>query len=896
MAVSLHFPGISTKLTVPAVRAGLIPRPALMQRLERFVEYRLLLVSAPAGYGKTTLLSQWTHHSAWPVAWVSLDATDNDPIRFWSYVAMALEKIEPEIANHLIPLISKPRPEQPEYLVAALANLASGMSAPFALVLDDYHCIEAEAIHSAFAQLVDYLPERMHVILSSRSDPPLPLARWRARGQLLELRATDLRFSTAEAEALLRLMAPPGVSREETAELQEWTEGWAAGLQLAALTLQQQRLQHGAYSLRDLREDGRYLRDYLAEEVLQHQPEPVRTFLVQTAVLETLSAPLCAAVTGRPDSGELLERLYRQNLFLTPLRRGEYRYHPLFADFLQEQLRDEAGSDLPALHMRAATWYETQGRPAEAIRHLLAAGEVSEAVRLIRSTVRQHLMRGESATVLGWFRSLPEETIRSEPLFCLVFAWVLASSGQTEAALRYLDHLEATLGPVEDRDLLLGEAATVRARIAVIQGDAVQNTRYAERALALLPPEASLLRSDAYLDLAFAHKDAGNLQQAEPAFREAIRLGLETGNLRATMLSAYYLADMYQAFGRFEEAARLYQEGLGWARDARPLSALACWAHAGLGALLYEWNDLPEATTHLRQAIELGQRSGEVKVLMYARLPLAALLQAEGFPDEALAVLEVAADIANQTRIASIASQIGLARLKLWLRQGRTALAASWLQQHGLSLTAQGLSPDELIALAWFHLARSQEPHLEATRIIEVLRPRAEADSAAGLALRRVADLVVLALAHRAIDRREEAIRYMSEAVSAAEPMGLVRTFADCPVPTIAELLRQVGSRHGRSGYVERLLAAVMAPPPAVAVTVAPPAPSASEPQIEALSPREVEVLRHIANGRSNQEIADEMILALSTVKWYLRNIYDKLGVRRRTQAVARARALGLLT
>lgn len=897
MAVSLLFPHITTKLHIPAGRPQLITRPRLHQRLNNCVEHRLLLVSAPAGSGKTTLLSQWGQQSEWPVVWVSLDAGDNDPVHFWSYLGMALDKLAPHMARHLLPLIHSPQPECAEFLTAALVNLAARIPDHFVLILDDYHCIESEEIHTALAYLLDYLPPVMHLVLASRTDPPLPLARWRARGQLMELRAPDLRFSVDETEALLNRMIPVNLSRQAAAALQERTEGWAAGLQLAALAFQDNQQGQGQLipAHLDIRGSDRYLVDYLASEVLHQQPEPLRTFLLQTAILDRLNPSLCEQVTRQTDSQALLEQLHRRNLFITALdRKGHYRYHHLFADFLRDQLQRDHAAELADLHLRAAAWYEQRDQLDPAISHLLAAGRVTEAGGLIQKTARQHLMRGEAATLLNWFKALPDQVIRSQPLFCLIYAWVLTNSGQVEAALPYLDHLGNGLDRQDqEARLLLGEAATVRARIGAIRGDQAQIRQFSQQALALLPEDAALLRSNVFLDLAGIYRN-NDFEAAQTAYQEAINLGRTTGNLRIVMLGVYYLADLYLSLGQFQQAAQLYQQGLEWRRQIAPASALSCWIHAGLGALLYEWNELAEAVQHLRQALELAQQSGEVKVLMYARITLAQALQTQGQPDEAAATIQAAADIAQQSRMIELGRQVDLARLKLWLRQGQVDTAASWLRQHGLSLEDQPLFPQHLTMLAWLHLAQPASDEL--ARIIDLIKARSETASARRLALPRVQDLIILALAHHHLGQAGQAAETMALAISTAEPMGLIRTFADDPNPAVATLLAQIAARKGGSGYLSKLAALFEERPASAPPTASAPASPAGQPLIEPLNEREIEVLRHISAGLSNQEIADEMVLAVSTVKWYLRNIYDKLQVNRRTQALAKARELNLLS
>jgi LuxR family maltose regulon positive regulatory protein len=897
MSLSFPFPHVDTKLHVPMIRPGLVARPRLNRQLDRCVQHRLLLLCAPAGFGKTTLLSQWSQQSAPPVAWVSLDATDNDPMHFWSYVVAALDKLDGGVGENVLPLIRTPRPEPVGYFVPALINSVAMIPDDFVLVLDDYYCIESDVIHEALAYLLDYAPANMHVVLATRTEPPLPLAQWRAGGQLVELRASDLRFSVEETQRLFDHIAESSLLAKDVVALQELTEGWVAGLQLAALAARERSGHLEIGSVRDFRGDHQYVTDYLASEVLLRQPSPVRAFLLQTSILDTLNGSLCNALTGQADGRATLERLHRQNLFITALnRKGQYRYHPLFADFLRAQLHRDPSFDLPALHLRAADWYERHGDLDRAIDHTLAAGYTVEAVELIDGTARQHVMRGEFATLLRWFEALPDEVIYSRPQLCLIHAWVLANCGQMDGASQRLDHLETSPDGGDEARALWGEAATVRARMAVIRGDTEQNIHLSQKALALLPADAPL-RSDVLLDLAFAHSSSQDFDAAEAAFADAIALSRDVGNLRAALMATYYLADIQMGRGQFHQAVQRCHQGLAWCEQADPPSASACWAHAGLGALLYEWNDLTAAVDHLWKAVELAQKSGEVKVLMYARMPLAYALQIQGQPDDALAVLDAAAEVARQMDLEDLGNCVAEARVRVWLAEGDVDAAAAWLQRRGLSVRDDALSSPEVAMLARYHLAQSRvtraPSHADLACVVELADAQCEVDAATGWTYGLAQHMALLALAYRALGDDDLAVERMAAAVSLAEPMGLVRTFVDHGTSVVA-LLRDVAAREQGSTYVARLLEAFRDDSLRGQASSSPAMP-AHQPLIEPLRQREIEVLRHVASGRSNREIADEMVLAESTVKWYLRNIYEKLDVHRRTQALARARELDLV-
>lgn len=889
-------PHIATKLLVPTTRSMLLRRPRLSRKLDHCIEASLSVITAPAGFGKTTLLGEWSERCEWPVAWISLDEADNDPIRFWSYMAAALDKLDARVGENVLRFIHTSNPSPIEYLIPTLINTVTAIPDHFVLVLDDYHCIVAEDIHRGVAYLLDYLPRNMHLIIAGRIMPPLPLARWRARGQLIELSATDLRFSQAETKSLLNEVLSLDLEDADLATLHARTEGWAVGLHLAALTIGSQPAQP---PLDAFQGDHRYVVDYLGAEVMARLGPETRAFLLQTSILDTLTASLCAAVTLRPDSQTLLDDLYRRQLFITALsNKGMYCYHPLFADFLRGQLARQAAADISLLHERAAAWYEAQGDLDRAIEHTLAANNIERAVKLIERTARAHLMRGEFVTLCRWFEALPQEAILDRPLFGLIYAWVLTNAAQLDQASTYLDHLEARLPPDDEANLLRGEASTVRARMSIMRGRAAENIHFCKQALALLPESATVQRSDAYLDLSFALSAQQAYEESLDTFERAINLARATGNLRTAMMALYYAGDIRRVRGQLQQAAQNYQRGLDWCHEGRAdsPSPLACWARAGLGLLFYEWNDLDQAVEQLQRAVQEAQRCGEIKVLIYPRVTLACALQACGEFDQAHSVLDAAAEVAAQMHIADFVQQIDLARLRLWLAQGQNSQAADWLRQHGISTANETLSSYQWVTLACYHLHLGGQRDPDA---LEQIATWAEAQRQAaektGRIVHVVQHLACLALLDDALGRRTQARERLASALELAEPMGLVRTFVDYGLP-MAGLCRDLASRRRDTRYLNRLLAAFnpdsahRQPRLASASTAI-----TRTPLIEPLRPREIEVLEHIADGRSNQEIANEMVMALSTVKWYLRNIYDKLNVSRRTQALARARELNLL-
>jgi LuxR family maltose regulon positive regulatory protein len=769
-----------------------------------------------------------------------------------------------------------------------LINTIASIHDHFVVILDDYHCIENPAIHEALAFLIDYLPPQMHVILAGRQEPPLPLARWRARGQLLELHADELRFLEHETQTLFNQAVNARLSAEDTHLLQERTEGWAAGLYLAALTVTGLAEAAAANVLRDFRGDHYYILDYLAAEVLHQQPEPLRSFLLQTAILDYLQADVCQAITGQSDSRLVLEQLEQRHLFIVPLdgKRQTYRYHHLFADFLRSQLQQTQPGQLPTLHLKAAAWYEQQNNLDQAIQHTLAARHFTEAARLIESIALQRLMRGELNTLLGWFKAIPAEVSHTRPLSCLYYAWALTHAGQLDTAAHYLDLFDRSAAAQED--YLRGQKAAIQARMAVVRGDAVQTINFCQRALALLPPNDLALRSEISLDLAFAQDQAPhNFEATRQAFETAITLSQTAGNPRAALMAGYYLANVFMRQGRFQAAAQLHHQSLQWLQRQASTSASACWAYVGLGILLYEWNNLPEALDHVQHGLELARQSGEVKVLIYGHTALACLWQAQGEPDRAMAALQAADEVAQQTNITSLINDTALNRVKLWLRQGQVETAVNWAQTRGWQFDPR--QPDSFENSILIRLAIVQNQ--VAAPIIDLLKQRCDQAQTNAETWALIRHLIVLALAHHAQKQVQPALAALTQALTLAQPAGLKRAFID-EGQAMAVLLRQVATGGPAADYAAQLLAAFAEnAPPSAAHRAA----VKREPIVEPLRQREIEVLRLIAAGYSSQEIADEMILAVSTVKWHLKNIYEKLQVSRRTQALAKAKALNLL-
>ncbi len=965
-------PFLTTKLYIPRTRRrNLVPRPRLTVQLNRSLECTLTLISAPAGFGKTTLLSEWidqikdegrgmkdeshrfSFHPSSPapvgfilhpsrVAWLSLDEGDNDPARFLSYIIAALQTIQAGVGETTLSTLQseRPQPASLESLLTTLINEITTIPDDFVLVLDDYHLINNQRTHDSLIFLLNHLPPPMHLIIASRSNPPLPLARLRACGQLVELRTADLRFTPDEAATFLNQVMGLNLSAADLATLEARTEGWIVGLQLAALSMQDR--QDISSFIATFSGSHRYILDYLAEEVLQRQPKRIQTFLLQTSILNRLTGPLCNAVTGQGDAQTTLASLERANLFIIPLddERRWYRYHHLLADYLRDQLQRQI--DTPGivdLHRRAAAWYEQNGLAAEAVGHALAIADVERAARLVEQSGRTMLKRSEMATLLNWLEALPEELVRTRPRLSLFHAWALALTGQLEAVeARLSDFSHAPDGfSVSDLGLaivdqaenqnstseILGEMIAIRGTVAYYRRDMPRAAKLFRQAFERLPEENLFLRGAVALSLATACNLMGDGAGARWAFAQASTISEANGNIHMTLIATWNLARLHVEQGQLQRAAELYRQAMQLAvrqteEEAQPL--IAGRTYVGLGEVLYQWNYLDEASRHLLAGIKLGQQSGDAPTLMNGYVALARVKQAQGDLAGAFKMIDQAETLRQKNDWSSWDVRLAACQARLWLRQGNLAAAARWAQKSSLSLNPHSADDsagqvDTLRQVAGITEARlliahsrngPGQPLLQeaVTLLASLLQAAEEAEQ-----MERVIEILALqALAYQAQADPASAITTLERALRLAEPAGYIRLFVD-EGPPMAELLHQAAVHGMLPNYAGKLLAAFGSERTGdeggrmkEALAASPfhpssPVPTGLSPQplVESLSERELEVLDLIATGMSNQQIADELCLTVGTVKWHVNNIYGKLGVRRRTQAVARARELKLL-
>jgi LuxR family transcriptional regulator, maltose regulon positive regulatory protein len=891
---------LATKLHMPGPRPGLVPRPRLMARLDEGLARGLVLVCGPAGYGKTVLLAEWARRGELPAAWLSLDAGDNDPARFWRHAVAALDRARPGIGDRLAPLLGPPAPSSFQGLVTALINdLAADQAL---LVLDDYHLISAQQVHETLSFLVEHRPAGICMVLASRSDPPLPLARLRARGQLTEIRVAELRFTPAEAGELLE-QAASALPDASVAALAARTEGWAAGLQLAALSLRGH--DDAAGFVAAFTGSHRYVLDYLAEDVLEGQDAQLRMFLLETSVLERLSGPLCDAVTGREGSQALLEQAERAGLFLIPLDevRGWWRYHHLFADLLRARLQEEQPGCLPKLHRNAAAWYAGHDLADDAIGHAVAAGEMLWAARIIE----QHFdlvynMRGEAATIHRWLSVLPADLVRSRPRLLLAQALMAAISGRLEVVEPLLDAVErAPPGWADEPFEPAGGAAashlinvpaltTVgRGYLAQLHGDAEATAAFAAQALAEIKPEERMLSATAHGFLAVAEWLRGRLTEAERAFASSFTGWRETGQLTTTGWGWYELVLIRRAQGRLDAAVLTCEQALDTlVTSGRPLPA-AGLGYTALAEIAYQRDELDLALRHATEGIALCRQFVYTTPLAAGLATLAMIRQATGDPAGALEAITEAVQASPGP--AGLLNPVPAQRARLLLAQGNLPGAARFAQENGLGPDDEPDYARESGHLVLARILLSQDRPRQALALLDRLHAAAAAQDRTG-SLIETGALRALALA--ATGDEAGAVTALTGALALARPQGYVRVFADEGPPMAALLGRLIAAQRTSQvaagvplGYLARLQRAFGArqlAPDAVPSGI-----------VDPLTSRELEVLAMLAAGRSNQAIAEELVVTLDTVKKHVGHILGKLGAANRTEAVARARELSLI-
>jgi LuxR family maltose regulon positive regulatory protein len=914
-------PLLLTKLSVPSTRISLVPRSRLSKRLEAGLGGKLTLVSAPAGFGKSTLLSSWSGElsdEGRPIAWLSLDSGDNDPARFWRYFVTGIDQLKLGSGKTALALLGSPQAPPIEAILTTVLNELADLDADAVLVLDDYHLIDSQAIHEELAFLVDHLPPHFHLVISTRADPPLPLPRLRARGELNEVRASDLRFTAEEAATFLARVMGLELSAEDIAELEGRTEGWIAGLQMAALAMRDHADVPGFIAA--FTGSNRHVVDYLAEEVLGRQPEELRTFLLRTSILDRMCPPLCNVVTAHTDGQTALERLEHANLFVIPLDddRQWYRYHHLFADVLRQRLHQEHVDLVPALHRSASGWFEEEGLVTEAIRHALAAQDWERSVRLIESSGMAIVLGKQVKTMLGWIDEIPEAEVRERPVLCTIHAIALAYSSRLDAAEARVQEAERYLRdkPTTDETrAILGRIAVIRSTMARYPGDLERCVAMARRALELLPETEATARERvaARVNVTFAYQVNGDATPAnERLLEEAVASSRAVGDQIPLLRSINHLARLRMLQGCLRTAAATYEEAASVVPGREGLRDLVNSAayYVGLGDIHRQWNDLDSAERHLRRGADLvaGALMVDADVVTNGYLSLARVRQARGRHADAIATVEDFSNLARQRGFFPLLVARGEAdRARLALIQDDLPSAVRWAEASGLGTDDEPDYPreEEYLTLARVLIAQGRLDPVaryldDALGLLDRLRKAAEGGGRMGSVIEILA---LRALALQARHESSEASAALERALALAESEGYVRLFLDerAPMETLLSEFINGGPkgphdarRHAVFGYARRLLATFESShtSPDAAGYV----PGIDRSPLDPLTAREGEVLVLITEGLSNQEIAARLFVATSTVKGYVHSVFRKLEVDSRTRAVARARELNLIS
>ena len=920
---------LTTKLFIPPTRPELVHRPRLIEKLNDGLHRKLTLISAPAGFGKTTLVTDWLDNLQGDVknetqaknkiAWLSLDEGDNNPARFLSYFIAALNQIEgmgATFGKEALSMLQSPQKPPIEAILASLINEFAEFTDKFIFVLDDYHLIEAQPINDALIFLLEHLPPQIHLVIATREDPHLPLARLRSQDKLTELRVTDLRFISFEAAEFLNQMMDLDLSADDIAALETRTDGWIAGLQLAAISLQ--GFEDATSFIKSFTGSHRLVLDYLIEEVLEQQPENIQTFLFQTAVLDRLTGSLCDALTVQDNGQETLELLEHKNLFIIPLdgEREWYRYHHLFADLLRQRLRQTHLEQIPTLHSQASKWYEQNGFTAEAVEHSIRANDFERAAGLVElawSAMRMNYI--QSPIWLDWVKSLPDEMVRARPVLGVGYAWALLDSGELEAAevrLRDADRwLDPSINMSERSDTLSAEMVVVdeeqfqslsvtiaaaRAYHAQALGDVSGTVNHARRVLELLPEGDHRWRGEVTGLLGLAYWANGDLEAAHRAFTNVMAILQETGNTPDAIGVAYILADIRTAQGRLHEAASTYQQALQLAAgQAEPMSLEGADLYRGMSELHRERGELEAAAQHLLTSKKLGEQ-GELPNWQH-RLCVteARMKENQGDLDGALDLLEEAERKYIRTPSPDVRPTAAL-KTRVWVAQGRLAEALNWVRDQSLSVDGElsYLREFEHITLARVLIAQYKSVQKvgfinEAKGLLDRLLKAAEEGGRAGSVIEI---LVLQALAHEAQGDISPALVSLERALTLAEPEGYVRIFVD-EGPPMTHLLNETLNHGIAPEYVRQLLGAFPDAEIEGADSVKRQAPGSE--LVEPLSEREIDVLQLIAVGHKYQEMADRLVISLNTVRHHTKNLYRKLEVNNRTQAIKKANDLNLL-
>ncbi|NWJ46782.1 MAG: hypothetical protein HXX08_12960 [Chloroflexi bacterium] len=894
---------LSTKFYAPTLRAGLVLRPRLTKQLAQISHYRLTLICAPAGFGKTTLINEWRTKTNLPLAWLSLDENDNDLVRFWRYFITALQGWKAEVGKQALTLLLSSQPPPLIEVLTELINSLATLENDFILVLDDYHLITNPEIQRGVNFLLEFVPQQLHLVIITRLDPPLLLSRFRSQVQILELRAEELRFLPAEVNTFFEQNLGITLTPEQLKAVETRVEGWVAGLQLVALSLK------GRADIPDFLQSftssQRYLLDYLLEEVLARQEPELQNFLLETAILERFCSPLVKAVTGREDSETLLEKLEQLNPFIVPLdSEGHwFRYHQLFADLLLSRLRRLKPGRREELAKLAAEWCEQTGMIGEAVNYALAAKQYASAARLVEEVSTQMIERGELVTLRSWINSLPQELHFANPRQIISEAWVLLTEGFGDISKKRLEQAIALLERENDsqqwKPLLQKHAAVLETHLIRLKGD------YAE-AIALSNQliereEETFLKSALLLNLGICHYYRGELPLAREKITEVKKLSQEISNYYILVASTSFLGELFFMEGQFQKTEELLRESLQQVRKHNELLRVNTVTYTRLASLAYERNRLEEALNYAERATRLEKQSKAADPLARALIILARINWALERRQAAYATLDEAEKLTKTYPIARLYfPEVVATRVKLWIMEGRLEEAENWAKTEELESKVNSASLKEFqeepqfCLLARLYIARGDNEN--AALLLERLLPEARLQHRMGSMLEI---LTLQARNLQAQGKTPQACDILEQALILGESSPYVRSFVDEGI-AVRPLLLELRKRQFfmvRADYINLLDLAlgINSVEPLPEQLRFQPSTTFAPIKAEALSTRELEVLRLVAAGVSTDDIARKLVISVATVRKHLKNIYEKLDVHSRIQAVALARELHLL-
>ncbi len=905
-------PLLATKLYIPPLPSKVVSRPRLIKQLTEGLTTgcKLTLISAPAGFGKSTLVSEWLVSCGRRAAWLSLDENDNNAAQFLIYVISALQTVSPNLGTDILDALQSSQIPPIDLILTALLNEISVIPDDLILVLDDYHLTDSKSVDDVLTFLIEHLPPQMHLAITTREDPSIPIPRLRVRNQLTEIRAVDLRFTPFEAAEFLNQMMGLNLTVEEVNALETRTEGWIAGLQLAALSMKGKKDVHGF--IQAFAGDHRYIVDYLVEEVLQRQPESIRNFLLQTSILDRLNGSLCDAVTAQSGSKSKLEQLQRGNLFLIPLddKRDWYRYHHLFADVLHMHLMAEQLDQVPALHTRASEWYEQNNLTAEAIRHAVEARDFDRAANLIERAVPEARRNRQETQLLSWLRTLPDEVLQHRPVLSAHYAGTLLQTGQLDGvearlrdAERWLDMPADTQDqPIymdkEDYQRLPSLVSMYHAAIALIHADVTNTMKYAQQVLELVHEDDDLLRGSALSLLGLAFWTSGDLETAYEMFSKGMAHLQKVGFISDVIGGSVTLADIKITQGCLHEAMNIYERGLQLAtKQGAPALRGAADMYVGMSGLYYERNELNTAELHLLKSKELGELNWLPKNPYRWRVAMARVHETHGDLNGALDMLNEAEPL-YLSDFSPNARPIQGLKARVWIKQGELEKAFAWARERKLSIEEDPsyLREFEQITFVRILLSQYQSDHsnsslYEAMGFLERLLKAAEEGGRMGSVIEI---LILQSLTHQMHEDTSAALIPLESALKLAESEGYMRIFL-AEGASMAELIREAHTRGILSNYTLKLLSAFEVEDQGTDVETPPFTSPVSSSLIEALSQRELDILRLFKTELSGPEIAQELVIALSTVRTHTKSIYSKLNVNSRRAAVKRATELGLI-